>query len=101
MKADAVFGPSTGFYCGYAFAPVSANRASLERINTWVSGEYELNDDITFTPMPFFLRPSLLVDTRRLQRPEHRSLVMRATTLESNLRLLPLDRHRFPRQRGQ
>ncbi|MDH3275987.1 MAG: TonB-dependent receptor plug domain-containing protein, partial [Gammaproteobacteria bacterium] len=47
MKADAVFGPDTGFYCGYAFALVSANRASLERINTWVSGEYELNDDIT------------------------------------------------------
>ncbi len=49
MKADQVFGPDTGFYCGYAFALVSANRASMERVNTWVSGEYELTDDITVT----------------------------------------------------
>ncbi len=46
MAADAVFGPESGFYCGYAFALVSANRAGLERINTWVSSEYELTDSI-------------------------------------------------------
>ncbi len=46
MKADQVFGPDSGFYCGYAFALVSANRAGLERINNWVSGSYELTDDI-------------------------------------------------------
>jgi iron complex outermembrane receptor protein len=47
MKTDLVFGPETGFYCGYAFALVSANRAGLERVNTWISSEYEVTDDIT------------------------------------------------------
>ena len=47
VKADQVFGPDTGFYCGYAFGLVSANRAGLERVNTWVSGEYEVSDSIT------------------------------------------------------
>jgi len=46
MKADAVFGPDTGFYCGYAYANVSANRAGLERVNTWVSSSFELSDKI-------------------------------------------------------
>ena len=46
IRSDLVFGPNTGFYCGYAFALVSANRASLERLNTWVSAEYELNDSL-------------------------------------------------------
>jgi len=46
MKSDLVFGPDTGFYCGYAYALVSANRASVHRLNTWVSAEYELTDDI-------------------------------------------------------
>ena len=48
MNADVAFGASEiGYYCGYAYALVSANRAGLERINTWVSSEYELTDDIT------------------------------------------------------
>ena len=47
MSADAVFGPESGFYCGYAYALVSANRAGLERINTWVSSEYEITDSIS------------------------------------------------------
>ena len=48
MNADLAFGATDiGFYCGYAYALVSANRAGLERINTWVSSEYELTDDIT------------------------------------------------------
>jgi iron complex outermembrane receptor protein len=46
MEASQVFGPDSGFYCGYAFALVSANRAGLERINTWVSAEYELTDRV-------------------------------------------------------
>ena len=46
MKSDLVFGPNTGFYCGYAYALVSANRAGLERLNTWVSAEYEINDSL-------------------------------------------------------
>jgi len=46
MLADQVFGPDSGFYCGYAFGLVSANRAGLERINNWVSGTYELTDNI-------------------------------------------------------
>ena len=46
MRADLVFGPETGYYCGYAYALVSANRASLERLNTWVSAEYEINDSL-------------------------------------------------------
>lgn len=46
MRADLVFGPETGYYCGYAFALVSANRAGLERVNTWVNAEWELTDNI-------------------------------------------------------
>ena len=46
MRSDLVFGPDTGYYCGYAYALVSANRASLERLNTWVSAEYEINDSL-------------------------------------------------------
>jgi len=46
VKSDLVFGPDTGYYCGYAYALVSANRAGLKRINSWVSAEYELNSDI-------------------------------------------------------
>ena len=46
MRADLVFGPESGYYCGYAFALVSANRAGLERINSWVSAEYKLTDSI-------------------------------------------------------
>jgi len=46
MRADNVFGPETGYYCGYAFALVSANRAGVERVNTFVNAEYELSDHI-------------------------------------------------------
>jgi iron complex outermembrane receptor protein len=46
MKSDLVFGPDTGFYCGYAYANVSANRASMERINSFVSADYNVNDDV-------------------------------------------------------
>ena len=46
LKADLVFGPDTGFYCGYAYANVSANRASLERVNTWISSSFELSDNV-------------------------------------------------------
>ena len=46
MKSDLVFGPDTGFYCGYAYANVSANRASMNRTNSWVSGTFEVNDDV-------------------------------------------------------
>ena len=46
MKSDLVFGPDTGFYCGYAYANVSANRASMERTNAWISSTFEVNDDI-------------------------------------------------------
>ena len=46
MRADAVFGPESGYYCGYAFALISANRASLKRLNTFVSAEYELSDNV-------------------------------------------------------
>ena len=46
MRADAVFGPESGYYCGYAYALVSANRASLKRLNTFISAEYELSDNV-------------------------------------------------------
>ena len=46
MKSDLVFGPDTGFYCGYAYALVSANRASISRLNTYVNAEYELTDNV-------------------------------------------------------
>ena len=48
MNADAAFGAQgIGYYCGYAYALVSANRAGIERINTWVSAEYDVTDDIS------------------------------------------------------
>lgn len=40
------FGYEDGFYCGYAYALVSTNRAGLERLNSFVSAEYELTDSI-------------------------------------------------------
>jgi iron complex outermembrane receptor protein len=46
MKSDLVFGPDTGFYCGYAYANVSANRASTERINSYVNADYQVSDDV-------------------------------------------------------
>lgn len=47
MKADSAFGvPDIGYYCGYAYANVSANRASMERTNAWVSSTFELTDEI-------------------------------------------------------
>jgi iron complex outermembrane receptor protein len=46
MKSDLVFGPDTGFYCGYAYANVSANRASTDRINSFVNANYAVSDDI-------------------------------------------------------
>ena len=45
--ADDVFGPGTGYYCGYAYGAIEANRASLSRINSWVSTEYDVTDKIT------------------------------------------------------
>ena len=44
--ADDAFGADTGYYCGYAYANVSANRASAERVNAWVSSTFELNDSV-------------------------------------------------------
>ena len=46
MKSDLVFGPDTGFYCGYAYANVSANRASTKRINSYVNANYNVSDDV-------------------------------------------------------
>jgi iron complex outermembrane receptor protein len=46
MNFEAVAGPESGYYCGYAYALVSANRAGVERLNGWVSAEYELTDSI-------------------------------------------------------
>lgn len=46
MGMDLVTGPESGYYCGYAYALVSANRAGVERLNGWVSAEYELSDSI-------------------------------------------------------
>lgn len=46
MQSDLVFGPDTGFYCGYAYALVSANRAGMKRLNSWVSADYELNENV-------------------------------------------------------
>ncbi|MCS5594831.1 MAG: TonB-dependent receptor [Porticoccaceae bacterium] len=47
LKADAVFGPDAGFYCGYAYANVSANRASMDRINAYVNADYDVSDDVS------------------------------------------------------
>jgi len=47
MNADGFWGGvDTGYMCGYAYGLVSANRAGLERLNTWVGSEYELTDNI-------------------------------------------------------
>jgi len=48
LDASGVFGPDSGKYCGYAYALISANRAGLDRIMTWVSAEYELTDNVDF-----------------------------------------------------
>jgi len=40
---------SSGFYCGYGYALVSANRAGLNSIKSYVNAEYELTDDINMT----------------------------------------------------
>ncbi|MEK6241849.1 MAG: TonB-dependent receptor, partial [Escherichia coli] len=47
QKADGFWGGTdVGYMCAYAYGLVSANRAGLERINNWVSGTYELTDNI-------------------------------------------------------
>jgi iron complex outermembrane receptor protein len=46
LRADAVFGPESGFYCGYAYALVAAGRAGLDRINTYISADYDLTGNI-------------------------------------------------------
>ena len=46
MKSDLVFGPDTGFYCGYAYANVSANRASMERVNSYISANYDVSENV-------------------------------------------------------
>ena len=46
ISFEAVFGPDTGFYCGYAYGLVATSRAGLERINTWVSADYQLTDSV-------------------------------------------------------
>ena len=46
MKSDLVFGPDTGFYCGYAYANVSANRASMERVNSYISANYDISENV-------------------------------------------------------
>ena len=48
-ESDGFQGPmqyfGSGQYCGYAYALVSANRASLDRTNAWISADYELTDN--------------------------------------------------------
>jgi iron complex outermembrane receptor protein len=46
MSGDAVFGPESGYYCGYAFGMVAARRAGLERLNSWVGADYQLTDAV-------------------------------------------------------
>ena len=44
MGADA-FGEPTGTLCTFAYAGVSANRAELEKVNTFAYGTYEVSDN--------------------------------------------------------
>ena len=67
LRSDLVFGPDTGFYCGYAYALVSANRAGLKRLNSWVSDAMSFPTTSKFTWTPFFLITSPLVAMRHLQ----------------------------------
>jgi len=51
MDASAVIGgPADNTYtlCSFAYGEVSANKASLDRINMFVSGHYEISDSIEF-----------------------------------------------------
>lgn len=41
------YGHEQGFYCGYAYGLVATNRAGLERLNSFVSAEYELTSSIS------------------------------------------------------
>ncbi|MEE4292772.1 MAG: TonB-dependent receptor [Xanthomonadales bacterium] len=46
ISAEAMLGPGAGFFCGYAYALVSTNRAGLERVNSYVSAGYELGKSV-------------------------------------------------------
>ena len=46
ISAEGILGPGAGFYCGYAYALVSTNRAGLKRTNSYVSAEYELSESV-------------------------------------------------------
>ena len=48
LGGDAVFGPGGHTICGYAFANISANKASINRNSVFVNGEYSINDDVDF-----------------------------------------------------
>lgn len=39
-------GDADGTLCGYAYANISANRAELEKVSTYIYGEYELSDSV-------------------------------------------------------
>lgn len=41
-------GPESGFSCGYAYSLVAANRAGLERVNSFASVEYAVTDSLDF-----------------------------------------------------
>ena len=53
-KAWAASEPSTA--CGYAYANVSANKAELDRVNTYLDFNFELNDSTEFFAQALFSR---------------------------------------------
>jgi len=48
LGGDAVFGPGGHTVCGYAYADISANKASIKRNSMFVNASYEVNSDVEF-----------------------------------------------------
>jgi len=46
VMGAAAFGEPTGTLCTYAYANISANRAELEKINTYMYGQYEVSENV-------------------------------------------------------
>lgn len=55
LGGDAVFGPGGHEICGYAYANISANKASINRNSVFVNGEYNVNDNLDFFTRMMFV----------------------------------------------
>lgn len=56
LGAAALVGDPSMSVCGYAYANVSANKAALDRFNTYIDGSYQLADNVEFFTSAIFSR---------------------------------------------